>query len=72
MNGSENSAAHENSIRQLIGLFGENNETMVRTTYEKQRKRLEKEANVHVFVPILACRATVEVLKKKKNGFLTI
>lgn len=72
MNVSENSALHENSVRQLIVLFGENNETMVRTTYDKQRKRLEKEASVHLFVPILACRATVEVLKKKKTGFLPI
>jgi hypothetical protein len=64
MDTCEISAAHENSIRQLITEFGDSSETLVRATYEKQRERLEKEARVHLFAPILACRAAREVLRR--------
>jgi hypothetical protein len=66
MDASKITDAHDNSIRQLIGEFGQKNETIVRATYDEQRKRLEKEAIVNIFVPILACRATLEVLQQVK------
>ena len=65
MNTSEISAAHENSIKQLIGEFGKNYEEIVRATYNSQREAFEKQATVHYYVPILCWRATRDVLQKE-------
>ena len=65
LNTSEISAAHENSIKQLIGEFGKHCEEVVRATYESQRERFESRATVYIYVPILAWRATRDVLQKE-------
>ena len=65
VNTSEISAAHENSIKQLIGEFGKNYEETVRETYNSQREAFEKQATVHHYVPILCWRATRDVLQKE-------
>ena len=64
MKTQEISAAHENSIRLLLEEFGDISEITVRTTYENQRERLEKEARIYLFIPILACKVTREVLQE--------
>lgn len=68
MNTSEISAAHENSIKQLIGEFGRNYEEIVRETYNSQREAFEKHATVHHYVPILCWRATRDVLQKEGSS----
>lgn len=67
MNTSEISAAHENSIRQLIGEFGKNCEETVRALYESHKKEIEKQATVFNYVPILVWRATRDVLQSEEN-----
>ncbi len=67
VNTSEISAAHENSIRQLIGEFGKNCEETVRALYESHKKEIEKQATVFNYVPILVWRATRDVLQSEEN-----
>ena len=65
MNTSEINAAHENSIKQLIGEFGKHCEEVVRLIYESQREKFESRATVYIYVPILAWRATRDVLQEE-------
>jgi hypothetical protein len=65
---SELNAAHENSILQLVEEFGKNHSRIICTTYNEQRKKLEKEASVLLFVPILACNATRELLQRNNRS----
>ena len=64
VNTSEISAAHENSIRQLIGEFGKNCEETVRELYNGHKEQIEKRATVSNYIPILAWRATRNTLQK--------
>jgi hypothetical protein len=64
---SEIGAAHEHSIRQLLEEFGEHNANLIEATYYEQKKKLEQEATVLVFVPLLACNAARKALQKQDH-----
>jgi hypothetical protein len=58
-------SSHENSLEKLFQEFGLDNERSIRTVYQEERKRLEKDARVTSFIPILACNATREAINKR-------
>jgi hypothetical protein len=58
-------SAHENSIDRLIQEFGPDNKMSIRTVYREERLKLEKDARVTSFIPILACKAAREAIKQK-------
>ncbi len=56
-------SAHEHSIEKLIKEFGMECETLVRATYREQKLKLETNARVLLYVPMLACNAARETLR---------
>ena len=64
MNENDVDSAHENSLDSLLQEFGPDNETFIRAVYQGERAKLEKDASVTSFIPILACNATREAIQK--------
>lgn len=58
-------SAHENSLDRLVQEFGPDKEMSIRAVYREERLKLEKDAKVTSFIPILACKATREAIKQK-------
>jgi hypothetical protein len=58
-------SSHENSLEKLSQEFGPDNEMSIRAVYREERLKLEKDARVTSFIPILACKATREAIKQK-------
>jgi len=57
-------STHQHTIERLIREFGTECETVVRNTYREQKLRLERNASILLYVPILASNAAREMLKQ--------
>jgi hypothetical protein len=58
-------SAHANSLITLIEEFGPGDEMSIRKLYQAERLKLENNAHVTSFIPILAYNATRVVMNKR-------
>jgi hypothetical protein len=58
-------SAHANSINTLIEEFGPGNEMSIRKLYQAERLKLENNAHVTSFIPMLAYNATRVAMDKR-------
>ena len=61
---NDSESAHANSLNTLLEEFGPSNEASIRKLYNEERHKLENNAHVTSFIPMLACNAAREAIKK--------
>jgi hypothetical protein len=60
-------SAHGSHLAKLCQEYGPDNELLIREVYREERNRLEKDASVTSFIPILACKATRKAIKNRER-----
>lgn len=58
---------HEEGVKKLIEEFGSERETEIRTTYREQMEKLERDATVFLYIPILALNAVRRILQTQSR-----